>query len=120
MKHKTAELTGEALNQAVALANAEDAGVVSYADYAGMWEYGGPIIERERIALNFYATKKDGRYWGSSLLDEQGCEVPHPDPAQHALMSDGFCPAWACGPTPLIAAMRAFVSSKLGEEVELP
>jgi hypothetical protein len=24
------------------------------------------------------------------------------------------------GPTPLVAAMRAFVASKLGEEVELP
>lgn len=26
----------------------------------------------------------------------------------------------ASGPTPLIAAMRAFVASKLGEEVEVP
>lgn len=27
---------------------------------------------------------------------------------------------YASGPTPLIAAMRAFVADKLGDEVELP
>lgn len=27
---------------------------------------------------------------------------------------------YLCGPTPLIAAMRCFVASKLGDEVEIP
>lgn len=101
MKHKTAELEGERLNQAVANANAEAAGVVSYADYSGMWEYGGPIIEQEEIHL---------------IPPDRGCAFPVW--RGHLSTEDD---AWgADGPTPLIAAMRAFVASKLGEEVDLP
>ena len=55
------------------------------------WAQGGPIIERERIAV-----------WGDNdLYWEAEC---------------GW--AWAKGPTPLVAAMRAYVALKLGEEVE--
>ena len=58
------------------------------------WEHGGPIIERERIALEF--------------LDGEWCAwAPGPQRA------DGR------GPTPLIAAMRAYVASRFGESVDL-
>lgn len=65
------------------------------------WAHGGPLIERERITM--HAPCESGTYagvWNSQT--EWG-------------RSEGFD-----GPTPLIAAMRAFVASKLGEEVELP
>ncbi len=58
------------------------------------WEQGGPIIERECIAID-----KDGEVWCASMNDN---------------------PIAFYGPTPLIAAMRAFVASRLGDEVEIP
>jgi hypothetical protein len=61
------------------------------------WLHGGPIIEREKI----------------DILNRGGdvkCNILKPGhPAQTFIQS---------GPTPLIAAMRAFVASKFGDEVE--
>ena len=57
------------------------------------WQEGGPIIEREQIAL---LPKEEGDW--------------------SAICEDG---AWM-GPTPLIAAMRCFVQSRLGDEVDIP
>lgn len=69
--------------------------------YSRNWEVGGPIIERERIRLDCP--------WGNIWK------------AQHEFTAkkDG-CTGWVSGPTPLIAAMRCYVASKLGEEVEVP
>lgn len=61
------------------------------------WAKGGPIIERELIWL---AAPMGMRVQWSAAVDEA---------------TDS-----ARGPTPLIAAMRAFVASKLGYEVEVP
>lgn len=61
------------------------------------WSQGGPIIEREGIA-----TKPDG--FGSWA----------------AIIEGGDKDDIGGGPTPLIAAMRCYVASKLGETVELP
>jgi hypothetical protein len=57
------------------------------------WSQGGPIIERERISI----THQVGR-WAAQTDDD----------------------LFAYGPTPLIAAMRCYVASKLGDEVEIP
>jgi hypothetical protein len=113
---KTAELTGAALDGAVAKCE----GLIFQAGawykpatemlaawripvYAPStdWSRGGPIIDRERIHL---------------------CPIIYNDE-----------PAWDCwiddinpqrvhfyGPTPLIAAMRCYVASKLGDQVEVP
>ena len=59
------------------------------------WSQGGPIIERENIALYPHG---DGTYEAEVFLN----------------------PKRGAGPTPLIAAMRCYVASKLGEEVEVP
>jgi hypothetical protein len=63
------------------------------------WADGGPIIERERIALYPPLCVGDWEEWSATVGGK----------------SDG-----AKGPTPLIAAMRAFVASRFGETVELP
>jgi hypothetical protein len=63
------------------------------------WEDGGPIIERERIKLDSYPWEEGAIYW-------KACT-----PSQ---INKNYCSA----KTPLIAAMRCFVSSRLGEEVE--
>ena len=59
------------------------------------WAQGGPIIEREKIALS-YDTERFG--WVASFY--AGDDV--------------------FGGTPLIAAMRCYVASKLGDEIEVP
>ena len=61
------------------------------------WAQGGPIIEREEIQLSVEAVG----VWGAFI--EGGTK----DFLYH-------------GPTPLIAAMRCYVASKLGDEVEIP
>ena len=77
------------------------------------WAQGGPIIEREGVNLSIDyqddALSNDmvqlgwkGNLWNNSV----------PGTA-------GFL-QWAYGPTPLIAAMRCFVISKLGDTVEVP
>lgn len=97
MKIKTSELSGAQLDWAVAKCEGVDK-----QDYyethndvympSTDWAQGGPIIEREEIALEKYRD-----YWVAN---------PTRDPTLH-------------GPTPLIAAMRCYVASKLGAEVEV-
>lgn len=62
------------------------------------WSQGGPIIEREKIGT--WPSEKEGRedQWGARMLNTY----------------------ITYGPTLLVAAMRAYVSSKLGDEVEIP
>lgn len=114
MKIKTSQLTGIALDWAVATCE----GFTPFADgiswiidkagtylqlpkYSADWAHGGPIIERELLA---------------------------PDPE---LDHNCKCFRWCCrnwngdggylyGPTPLVAAMRCYVASKLGDEVDIP
>ena len=102
MKIKTAELTGAALNWAVAKCegvingDALDVGFIREGGYTPSfdWAQGGPIIERECISLfNCYGDSE----WSAST---EGYE-------HHAT-------------TPLIAAMRCYVASKKGDEVDVP
>jgi len=103
---KTNELTGKALNWAVNHAEGLT-GVLSPVNYCGKWEHGGPIIERERIgAIPFTITvgeDKGRREWFASY--------EHAAPSEQAYLS---------GDTALIAAMRCYVASKLGEDVSIP
>lgn len=119
MKHKTETLEGGLLDLAVFLAMAERGGSPRMRDGrlrlggeapgseefvyepSRNWEQGGPIIEREGISLMFIGA----RGW-SANFDQHFDEGSQDDPYT--------------GPTPLIAAMRAYVCAKLGDEVELP
>ena len=98
---KTSELTGAALNWAVGKAEGLDDWLAPV-NYCGKWEHGGPIIERERIAVGF-----DG-------FDDIDSALPIWSACKYV---DGF---ERYGPTPLVAAMRYYVASKLGDEVKLP
>ena len=136
MKIKTSELTDAALDWAVAKADESlhpkgdvrllDGKVftIEAGDYERSdrwqryspptdWAQGGPIIEREGINLSVDyqddALSEDmvpigwkGNLWNNSV----------PGTA-------GFL-QWAYGPTPMIAAMRCYVASKLGDEVDVP
>jgi hypothetical protein len=130
MKIKTNELTRLALNWAVAVCEGREDPIYRFApdpedkefdpdeDYSKYfyisgpdrqgpynpstdWLQGGPIIEREGIGLDQYA---DYPRWQAF--------TPAPErPSGQAVCN---------GPTPLIAAMRCYVASKLGDTVEIP
>jgi hypothetical protein len=89
---KVSELSGAQLDWAVAKAEGFTPKTRIFKPSTD-WEQGGPIIERERIRL-----------------DPRGVWV-----AGHDSSNDEYL-----GPTPLVAAMRCYVASKLGNEVDLP
>ncbi len=117
MKIKTSELDGAALDWAVAKCEGKDG--VLHDDgitrciviaapsgvYKGTWRpslnwsQAGPIIEREGICL--YSMDAVAP-WDARLYD-------------------GESEPWhAVGDTPLVAAMRCYVASKLGDTVDIP
>ena len=100
MKVKTNSLTGAALDWAVSLC--EETEQPKEKDqrikYSTDWLWGGPIIEKEGL----WPRKYDTNLWTARLESEE------------------YWTAGIDGPTPLIAAMRCYVSSKLGDEVEIP
>ena len=64
------------------------------------WAQGGPIIERERMDIK--------------------CWDFHSMPWRASIEGEGSTDYVEYGPTPLIAAMRCYVASKLGDEIEIP
>ena len=129
MKIKTFELKGKALDYAVAIAKGvpssdiliahnriyrrcrdEDGNLTgSYQTgpeflFHKMWEAAGPIIEREGISLKFLESADTKSRW-----------VAKQKPSLRNVK-----PAGAYGQTALEAAVRCYVSSKLGPEVEIP
>jgi hypothetical protein len=94
---KTSELTGKALNWAVGKAEGLDDWLAPV-NYCGQWEHGGPIIEREEISVNWAS----GQWQAHTANDQDEYEQIE------------------YGPTPLIAAMRCYVASKLGDDVNVP
>ena len=105
---KTSELTGAALDWAVAKCEGFDyfnhqnlARITTSAhswNPSSNWAQGGPIIEREEISVNW----ANGQ-WQAHTVNEQ-------DEYEQI----------EYGPTPLIAAMRCYVASKLGNTVDVP
>lgn len=130
MKYKTADLIGRRLDLAVAKAEGLpvhpgpgdflmetclDAPPWAHEIYPSSdWRDGGQIIERERIWL-FARSEKDEDFEGDGWDAAIGQHLANR--GQVCSDGNGF---WGAGSTPLIAAMRAYVTSKLGEEVELP
>ena len=119
---KTNELTGAALDWAVAKCEGPNSVASCYYDDDAPlwleeapepewkpstdWAQGGPIIEREGISLTSYLDEKDP-YWIGSV------ECQYRDFNAIAYYEE-------CGPTPLIAAMRCYVASKLGDSLDIP
>jgi hypothetical protein len=111
MKIKTSELTGAALDWAVAKASDlpyplvyDEQGEAVSVSPSTNWSQGGPLLEREGISVMRIADRLPHQQWEAG---EEG---------------DTETEFWGivCGPTPLIAAMRCFVASRLGDEVDVP
>lgn len=116
---KTSELNGSALDWAVAKIvfpepdyEDDDRLVYVHGDDefhftpSTDWSQGGPIIERECIGVTPTGTTREP--WVA-----EGAEHTY---AQGIVTATNR----QTGETPLIAAMRCYVSSKLGDEVEIP
>ena len=112
---KTSELTGAALDWAVAKCEGHNV-FIKHAPVQVMytperkrswyiytpstnWSQGGPIIEREGISVD-----RIGGAWTADITDSVGGYIEHTE----------------SGPTPLIAAMRCYVASKLGDDINIP
>ena len=100
MKMKTSELQGAALDWAVAMAENWAGADFEVKPYCTDWAHGGPIIERERLEIIPKCDRWDALTSWDAMMNNQ--HIPNE------------------GPTPLIAAMRCYVASKLGEEVDVP
>jgi hypothetical protein len=104
MKVKTSELTGLALDWAVAKCEGHGIGVLDDPWFAPStnWAQAGLIIEREWICIEAWPNESDeGSRWVATRHEQPAvCEER--------------------GPTPLVAAMRCYVASQLGDEIEIP
>jgi hypothetical protein len=103
MKIKTSELTGAALDWAVAVCEHNVGWEPEGEDrdyYSTDWAHGGPIIEREKIGTAY----------------ARGCWAAHPDRADYPNCDTPYF----FGQTPLIAAMCCYVASKLGDTIDIP
>ncbi len=92
MRIKTNELSGAALDWAVNQIE-ECCDDPTTPPFSTDWAQGGPIIEREGITIF-----QTGRDWMGYIRHD----------------TESFAP------TPLIAAMRCYVASKLGDDIDIP
>lgn len=115
MKIKASELSGVALDWAVAQATGEDVqvgsgvkqisvkcqipGLLTCWSPSSNWSQGGPLIERFRIHVDMMIYDDIVRYSEANLPDQ---------------------PTYEIGDTPLQSACRAIVAAKLGDEVDVP
>jgi len=104
---KTSELTWSALDWAVAKCEGNEIKIrkghfwIPTESYSTDWAQGGPIIGRENISI---VREGDAGNWVASVYNYAE--------ADWHLHTEGT--------TPLIAAMRCYVASKLGDEVDIP
>jgi hypothetical protein len=94
---QTNKLTGAALDWAVHYAIHGTCEGYSPHEYSNDWAQGGPIIERERLCVMPYNNSWMCATNGNHLQS-------------HSMQGD----------TPLEAAMRCYVASKLGDTVDIP
>lgn len=96
---RTSEATGQALDWLVTKCE-RIYWVPASCTYSTSWAKGGSIIDREKIS-----TCWEGTTWVATLFSRNCDETWY---GHHY------------GPTFLIAAMRCYVASKLGDEVDVP
>ena len=125
-KIKTSELIGPALDWAAEEAQGYGKRYLEFWNIGGdkrfiycqvghspstQWYQGGPVIEREHICVLAPIVRRisaerhafEVAYWRAMRQSDEDTPCVH-----------------GRGPTPLIAAMRCYVASELGDEVEVP
>lgn len=129
MRVKTSELTGIALRWMVAECEGTTVVKLKESDslfYGGGfnkfapdtdWNQGGPIIDREFIAVFSVETRPFEGEWAADIHQHQQRGYIDDMGGRGYSFYDASC---RTGPTPLVAAMRCYVASKLGDEVDVP
>lgn len=149
MKRKVSELSGDVLNWAVELAKGTHWSGNGYFIFGGSmspearydhnpeyayskeWSAAGPIIEIHSVSIvrcdDEYGRDADGfcdnvriPVWAATIGQHSADEI-------YGSQGDHWGRAYSLGdadvyygPTPLVAAMRSFVASELGDEVDVP
>ena len=98
MPMKTDELTGADLDWAVQQCEGQRTDI----DFAWWWEDYSPSTNWAQ---------------GGAIIEREGLTITHQQNQWAAQTDDDL---FAFGPTPLIAAMRCYVASKLGGSVNIP
>jgi len=114
---KTSELNGAALDWAVAKCEKPEwwgnqaETLVTKCGFSSStnWAQGGPIIERESISVWLHP---DDNCWHAASLEWMTADT---ESNEFISMRES-----GTGDSPLIAAMRCYVASKLGDSVEIP
>jgi hypothetical protein len=149
MKIKVSELSGAALDWAVAKCEGRGFvfGVTDYAEdgnayqrgtaqeagphYSTNWAHGGPIIEQEQISViqleresipdaqGFWQGKYQAQ-WGAVIGESHNLEENYGSQGDYWGKYYNVDREAVIGGGPLIAAMRCYVASKLGLEVDVP
>lgn len=107
MQVKTSDLSSEALDWAVwkiehCNAKTDDELIAALSPFnpSSNWAQAGPIIEREQITISWQGAIWVGSKFNVRVNDEYEFQNS--------------------GPTALVAAMRCYIESKLGDVVEVP
>lgn len=111
MKKQVRELSGAALDWAVAKAE-------GYIDDCNSWLYEASLEEV------FDGTYKPSTDWslGGPIIQENRIRLDcswNPGPFDATCKIDGVT-GWVKGSAMLVAAMRCFVTAKIGDEIEIP
>ena len=125
MKLKTSELTGSALDYSVAIAKGIPSADLKLPSYKGdsLFRY---IRDDEGELTGNYMTGPDllfSRKWEAAgpIIEKEQFSIAAPSPINKCWTAMTWRnESKQDGPTLLIAAMRCYVQSKLGDEVEIP
>jgi len=115
---KTSELTGAALDWAVAKC---EGATDEWRDDGPFWWDGVPCIRSGGHDVNYRPSTDWAQ--GGPIIERAGLLVrPSFTDERDKWTSIQWAPkaVFESGPTPLIAAMRCYVASKLGDEIEIP
>ena len=136
MNVKTSDLVGRALDWAVAMALGHATKLRTWADITDALD---PVedkdlidFHRERQSVRISSEAFPGSGWypcptfstdwsqGGPIIEREGIDIEHYSLPHKGWMAGIINKAQEYGPAPLIAAMRCFVASKLGDEVDVP
>lgn len=126
MKKKTAELIGAALDWAIATAQEriigfDPMGFSPKGPNGGFWVWEDHDNDHQEIyhrSIGYSYSPSTSWAQGGPIVESEKTEFDFDEDEQTFRAYDGV--HGAHGPTHLIAAMRCYVASKLGDEIDIP
>lgn len=119
MKIKTSELIGPYLNWAVAKCE----GIKRPYIHNGFCKYGLDFCRNEVFLIEVFLMYSTDWACGGRIIERECMDILCLAGGDDGWQADKYLPTEKVegyGPTPLIAAMRCYVASKLGDEVDVP